>query len=76
MGDTKGQIFVKLNMSKVKGLKEEIEIERLHKGMKKGRYGTIIFVEKCCHQHPLRKTKQKVINRPSIIFVMVAKIFL
>jgi hypothetical protein len=61
-------------MFKMKGWKQ-VEIEWLHKGMKKGRYGTIIFVKKCCHQQPLGKTKQKTINRPSIIFVMVAKIF-
>jgi hypothetical protein len=43
--------------------------------MKKGRYGTIIFIEKCYLQQPLGVTKQNVFNHPSIILVMVAKIF-
>jgi hypothetical protein len=45
MGDRKGQILVKLNMYKMKGLKEEkkkqVEIERLHKGMKKKDMGQL-----------------------------------
>jgi hypothetical protein len=62
----------------MKGFREEkkkLKHNDKHKGVKRIIHETIDFIEKCCHKQPLRKYKQKEINHPSIIFVMVAKIF-